>query len=615
MEHIGMTSMFKSLEDTGLKGFFKGTTSVFENVVTEYFLNAKVVAGTIVSVVCNKNLAITEDVFSTTFQLPTEGMTIFEDIPKDTVAEKLVDFLQLMCSSRHQARKAGSKNAPADPSYEELDLDSRPQGGRKKQGGTKRKQRVESSDSESTISLPLKNLAKKKRTQRPRTQQKSTTDKEGNERTDSDQDVQWGGDDRYEDNLEYDTQMDHGGLNEIAFTIAQDDQEEPTCGCPEGETFEIADWVDNVERTEKETDNVERAIVIRSGHELPAQLTMTYTGQSIFAPIQIREINWVTHFVPKIAPSNKGKGTLEDVSRSNPVEEHCQLVLNTTWEDVSNQMTDFDTWMHPRTAVKLRDIPSFEELTHVEDKFLLLAETKVSELLQRRMLLVYKLYELKVQELYDEHLANFQLDFPSVNHDYLCIRFLHKELVSTQRSKHLDHDNKHQAHGKRDNVQQTFFTKEHQHQGSIDNPTQLEDPSVNIAYNANYLGPDPTSEDNNADHQGPNPSLLQMVAFTADSKEDTRLSFLDSSEYSHTGSQRMIHAKLVEHLKRVGNAKKGEGGQSRPVDGSNRPGGEGLSGQSSICGRGPSPRGRRGPSPGRYRPGDHSERFKYSKWF
>ncbi|KZV40069.1 hypothetical protein F511_27455 [Dorcoceras hygrometricum] len=67
-------------------------------------------------------------------------------------------------------------------------------------------------------------------------------------------------------------------------------------------------------------------------------------------------------------------------------------------------------------------------------------------------------------------------------------------------------------------------------------------------------------------------------------------------------------AKLVEHLKWVGDAKKGEGGQSRPVDGSSRPGGEGPSGgQCSIRGRGPSPRGGRGPSPGRYRPGDDSE--------
>ncbi|KZV22855.1 WPP domain-interacting tail-anchored protein 1-like [Dorcoceras hygrometricum] len=76
--------------------------------------------------------------------------------------------------------------------------------------------------------------------------------------------------------------------------------------------------------------------------------------------------------------------------------------------------------------------------------------------------------------------------------------------------------------------------------GFTDNPTQLEDRSVQIVDSANNPGLDSTSEDNNADHQGSNPSHLQMVAFTADSKEETRLSFLDSSESSHTSSQRMI---------------------------------------------------------------------------
>ncbi|KZV38374.1 U-box domain-containing protein 9-like [Dorcoceras hygrometricum] len=91
------------------------------------------------------------------------------------------------------------------------------------------------------------------------------------------------------------------------FVPELDMEEELTGGCPEGETFEIADWVDNADRTEKETENVERAIVVRSGHKLPVLLTMTYTRQGIFSPIHIREINWVTHFLPKISPLDKGK--------------------------------------------------------------------------------------------------------------------------------------------------------------------------------------------------------------------------------------------------------------------------------------------------------------------
>ncbi|KZV37714.1 hypothetical protein F511_37828 [Dorcoceras hygrometricum] len=77
---------------------------------------------------------------------------------------------------------------------------------------------------------------------------------------------------------------------------------------------------------------------------------------------------------------------------------------------------------------------------------------------------------------------------------------------------------------------------------------------------------------------------------------------LVGQQYQLTTDLDMVKLKLeelVEHLKRIGDAKKGEGGQSRPVDGSSRQGGEGKSGgQSTKRGRGPSPRGGRGPSPG-----------------
>ncbi|KZV37750.1 Transcripteion factor [Dorcoceras hygrometricum] len=44
-----------------------------------------------------------------------------------------------------------------------------------------------------------------------------------------------------------------------------------------------------------------------------------------------------------------------------------------------------------------------------------------------------KLYELEVQNPVNEHLSNFKLDVPSINHDYLCIRFLNKELKEIAR--------------------------------------------------------------------------------------------------------------------------------------------------------------------------------------
>ncbi|KZV16893.1 hypothetical protein F511_36966 [Dorcoceras hygrometricum] len=92
MEHTGMTCMFKSLEDTGLKFFLKATTFVFEIFVAEFFINAKVIAGTIISTVCNQKLFITEDMFSTTFKLPIEGIIGLGDIPKATIVEMCSRF-------------------------------------------------------------------------------------------------------------------------------------------------------------------------------------------------------------------------------------------------------------------------------------------------------------------------------------------------------------------------------------------------------------------------------------------------------------------------------------------------------------------------------------------
>ncbi|KZV46970.1 hypothetical protein F511_15767 [Dorcoceras hygrometricum] len=87
MEHAGMVRMFKSLEVTGLRGFLEGTTHVFEYAVTEFFSNARVLAGTIVSTVCGQNLVVIEEIFSATFKLPTEGMANFAGIQKETIAE------------------------------------------------------------------------------------------------------------------------------------------------------------------------------------------------------------------------------------------------------------------------------------------------------------------------------------------------------------------------------------------------------------------------------------------------------------------------------------------------------------------------------------------------
>ncbi|KZV26252.1 hypothetical protein F511_19828 [Dorcoceras hygrometricum] len=92
MEHAGMVRMFKTLEDTRLRGFLEGTTPVFESAVVEYFSNSRVLAGTIVSAVCGQKLVVMEDIFSGTFKLPTEGVQNFSGIPTETIAEMRIRF-------------------------------------------------------------------------------------------------------------------------------------------------------------------------------------------------------------------------------------------------------------------------------------------------------------------------------------------------------------------------------------------------------------------------------------------------------------------------------------------------------------------------------------------
>ncbi|KZV30831.1 hypothetical protein F511_37021 [Dorcoceras hygrometricum] len=92
MENSGMEKMFKSQEVSGLKGFLETSDSVYESVAIEFFANAKVIAGTIVSLVGTRKMALTKDQFIEAFGLPSEGLTSFLNIPKDTVAEMRHQF-------------------------------------------------------------------------------------------------------------------------------------------------------------------------------------------------------------------------------------------------------------------------------------------------------------------------------------------------------------------------------------------------------------------------------------------------------------------------------------------------------------------------------------------
>ncbi|KZV57268.1 zinc finger CCCH domain-containing protein 8-like [Dorcoceras hygrometricum] len=233
---------------------------------------------------------------------------------------------------------------------------------------------------------------------------------------------------------------------------------------------------------------------------------------------------------------------------------------------------------------------------------------------------MYRIIFREVQPLFDKHLENFKIDVHSVNHDYLCIHFLHMELreIATQHraqctlaglpilspeallvgaashrsetpafefssqadqeqahgqdsdqqieqivevdrgvvnieetvgetgehqapnNEHLAQGDEHQAHDEHLDVQQNSLSGQQEQPGSGGNLTQLKDHSVDIEDTINNPGPNPISEEHNTDHQGPNPSNLQMVAYNPDSEENTHIFFLEDSDSSNTGSQHLI---------------------------------------------------------------------------
>ncbi|KZV28030.1 Leucine-rich repeat receptor-like protein kinase family protein [Dorcoceras hygrometricum] len=111
-----------------------------------------------------------------------------------------------------------------------------------------------------------------------------------------------------------------------------------------------------------------------------------------------------------ISPTEDGRPSGEDnLIISSGEHERMEFNQNehSSWSNISAQMNIFEEMMHFRKEGETEE---------------------VSELFERRSLILYKIFVMEVEKVYHEHLANFKLDDPSVNHDYFCIRRLHKEL-------------------------------------------------------------------------------------------------------------------------------------------------------------------------------------------
>ncbi|KZV40377.1 hypothetical protein F511_01699 [Dorcoceras hygrometricum] len=62
------------------------------------------------------------------------------------------------------------------------------------------------------------------------------------------------------------------------------------------------------------SSDVDSCLLAKIKKGLEAQQSMTFAGKCIFDPMEIREINWAMHFLPKIDPTAKGKEIMDAFS-------------------------------------------------------------------------------------------------------------------------------------------------------------------------------------------------------------------------------------------------------------------------------------------------------------
>ncbi|KZV18577.1 hypothetical protein F511_42619 [Dorcoceras hygrometricum] len=81
MDDPGMVSMFQALTASGLEGFLGCPVVIYEAALVNLFENASVRDGMVVSIVHGVTVEISEQLFAETFELPLEGLSKLSEIP------------------------------------------------------------------------------------------------------------------------------------------------------------------------------------------------------------------------------------------------------------------------------------------------------------------------------------------------------------------------------------------------------------------------------------------------------------------------------------------------------------------------------------------------------
>ncbi|KZV27908.1 lipoprotein [Dorcoceras hygrometricum] len=486
MEHTGMVRMFKSLEDTGLRGFLEGTTYVFENAVTEFFANAKIIARTIISTGIYK-LHSKKVLTSRSVQAYIKQNQ--DIIPEGEPSTREDTASNPETSLPHQEKPAETESLaverrPVAPTNFDSEEVSEPDSCPLVTHRRRREQISESSDTESTISMPLKDFVKKRRTQRQRMQMGWTAAPFGSQPNPtpvslsghvrrlsrpSQGIVVFGRNDsaghhiksnvgpfRHDDSagrsqramgiqlskeikLNIALLSSHTKLKSVKNHLPKAVKEQKNYWSTIAKTLEHSyNFSSNpatpVSKLEGTTDDqmeqggggnyFEKDLEFDARKEHEGQKDPKLTAD------KIKDTEHNSHMgdddqianqgcetqLDSVNPTAKESGAIQN--EPVPVEEYFQMLFASAWDNVSERMTMFEEWLHFRQELRLRDISSVESLVKIEEQLLEWGETKdISDLYERHSLIMYKLFEQELEKLYHEHLANFKLDVPSVNHD------------------------------------------------------------------------------------------------------------------------------------------------------------------------------------------------------
>ncbi|KZV58659.1 hypothetical protein F511_41421 [Dorcoceras hygrometricum] len=106
MDDPCMVSMFEALMASGLRGFLGCPAIVYEDALVDFFENASVRNGVVISTVGGQLVEISEKLFAETFELPVDGLGDLSEMPKDAI----FDARSIVSLSEEPINLSGRKN-------------------------------------------------------------------------------------------------------------------------------------------------------------------------------------------------------------------------------------------------------------------------------------------------------------------------------------------------------------------------------------------------------------------------------------------------------------------------------------------------------------------------